>query len=519
MAARNWFDRFLARIGLQRTSGRMASYSGAYHSRLTEDWILASLRSADEDLKGGFATLRARARDLARNDPYAKRFLGMVAENVVGHRGIRLQAQVKRPNGAPDTVINGRIEAAWRRWGKPETASVDGRLSWVDIQALAIQGVIRDGEALVRGVPQPDNPFGFALQLLDPDQLDHEFNRPAGNGQAEIRMGVEIDAWGRPVAYWLWNGHPSDANRQNRVRERVPAEQIRHLYLTERPGQTRGVTAFAPVLMGMRMRGGYQEAELVAARTAAAKMGFFLQSPDAVPDPYQSSDGDVLPMEAEPGRIDTLPPGVTFQAWDPQHPNTSFRDFNKAILQSIATGLGVSYNALANDLEGVNYSSIRAGLLAERDVWRRLQQWLAEQLHDWVYPQWLRWALTTGALELPSRNTSRWLDVVWMPRGWAWVDPLKDIQASAFAVGMRVDSLTRIAAEQGRDVEEVFAEIRRELDLMEAYGIRPKDDPTPQETITSEEKDTESSAFSAELWRWLRHPSTNGHALTNGKGR
>lgn len=66
----------------------------------------------------------------------------------------------------------------------------------------------------------------------------------------------------------------------------MPADQIIHLYVSERANQTRGVTWFHPVMTGIKMLDGYTEAELVAARAAGAKMDFF-----------QSSEGASAPGE------------------------------------------------------------------------------------------------------------------------------------------------------------------------------------------------------------------------------
>lgn len=449
---------------------RATAFSGATSSRLYQDWVFAGLQSADQELKGDLSTLRRRAREMVRNNEYAARFVDLVAENVIGPHGIRLQSRIKKGDGELKTNTNSTIEDAWREWGEPETASVDGRLSWTDIENLAVQSLAQDGEALIRMVPAFANRFGFAVQVLDPDQLDHEYSRAPSAGVNEIRMGVEIDEWGRPVAYHLWSAHPSEHLRRTRVS--VPAAEIIHLFITRRPGQTRGVSWFAPVLLSSKMLQGYQEAELVAARTAAAKMGFFKQDADAVGDPNAPGAGNDIVLEAEPGTFATLPPGMSFESWNPDHPNAGFKDFSKSILRGIATGLKVSYNSLANDLESVNYSSIRAGLLSERDVWKRLQRWVVVHMHRRVYSEWLRWALTSGALQLGTFDPTRFRRAVeWQPRGWQWVDPLKDVQASALAVASGLDSRKRLAAEQGRDFEEILEDLDHENQLAEEYGV------------------------------------------------
>ncbi|MBK7121299.1 MAG: phage portal protein [Comamonadaceae bacterium] len=72
----------------------------------------------------------------------------------------------------------------------------------------------------------------------------------------------------------------------------------------------------------------------------------------------------------------------------------------KTRLRSIASGMGVTYHGLANDLEGVNFSSIRSGTLEERDAWMVLQDWFAEAFLRPVFGEWLSWSLTKGAIRL-----------------------------------------------------------------------------------------------------------------------
>lgn len=486
-------DRTLSLFGLERRGARRkaSSYEGALHSRLTEDWIFASIRSANQEIRGDHRRLTARAREMARNDPHAKRFLGLLAQNVVGPHGIRLQARVRRPDGSFDEAINDQIETAWKEWGQPGTCTVDGRASWIEVQQRHVKAVARDGEALLRMIPMNGNPFGFTLQELDPDQLDTEFNRTAGNGQPEIRMGVELNQWGRPLAYHLLTDHPSEHGR-DRKRVRVPAEDIIHSFVADRAGQIRAVTWFAAVLMPSRMLHGYREAELVAARTAAAKMGFIKPDLEMYPDPNTASGArPAMQMDAEPGAIQEI--HGDFVPWDPTHPTSAYDSFEKAILRSIASGLEVSYSSLTGDLSDVNFSSIRAGLLVERDVWRTLQVWLSGHVHRRVYLEWLKWALTTGALSLPQRNIARWRDHEWQPRGWAWVDPEKEVRASLLAIGGGLDSRQRIVAEQGRDFAEVLDDLAREQKLAEAAGVELATETAPGATAP-ERQEQEAAA-------------------------
>src|SRR5690606_9806993 len=110
-------------------------------------------------------------------------------------------------------------------------------------------------------------------------------------------------------------------------------------------------------------------------------MAFFKPDPDHPGfDPTRGEDPGEIPMEAEPGTFGRLPVGYSVEEWDPNHPNTAFAEFDKAVLRSIAAGLDVSYNSLAADLSDANYSSRREGKLDERSVWAGLQQWMIDGL-------------------------------------------------------------------------------------------------------------------------------------------
>ena len=460
------------------------AFAGAQANRLTADWVMAPTASADAEIRGDLRTLRARSREMGRNDPYAARFLSLLETNVIGPHGIRMQSRARRPDGEQDEVVNRTIETAWTEWGKAENASIDGRLCWRAIQALAVRTFAQDGECLIRMVPTTANPFGFALQMLDCDQLDIDYNVPGRKGQNEIRMGVEIGRWGRPVAYHIWQCHPADYqrgrgfSRATSDRVRIPAKNIIHLLVARRVGQTRGVPWLSPVLMPARMLHGLRMAELTSSRLAATKGGFFEQDIDeiVVPDPLTAAGRKkTFTTTAEPAKFDTLPPGLKFVQWDPQHPNTAFGPFSSDILHSMAVGVSVSHASLTGDLTKVSFSSIRKGTIEERDSWECVQGLVIEMLHSRVRTEWMRWALTTGALRLPTRDPADYTAHEWMPRGWDWVDPLKDMLAAEKAIELGITSRTRLAARRGVDFEEVIADQVRERRIMEAAGLDTDD--------------------------------------------
>lgn len=493
-------DRALRVVGLARASApRRASrvYAGAQINRMTSDWM-ASSSSADQDLKADLRLLRVRARELERDNPIVARFRELQADNIIGPDGVRLQCQVRTRDGSDfDREANTKIEAAFDEWSMPEYASVTGLQSLTDIATQMVERWKVEGEAIVRVWRGFNNKFGFALQPLDCDLLDHELSRVATDTTGEIRMGVERDKFGKPTHYWMWTAHPYDLLYNiPRERERVPASDIIHLYTIRRPGQTRGVTDLTPVMLGINMLGQYFETELVAARAGAGNMFFIIPGEDGEgPDPDEAPNTPAE-MESAPGMGYRLNKGDTVQQYKPEHPIGAFGPFLLNALRFIASGLHTAYASLTGDLSGANYSSMRVGLLSERDGYRRAQMVIAMRFYRPVFLEWLKYATLTRALDLPASQLARLSAHKWMPRGFPWIDPVKDMEAAILAVDHGFNTRSNICAGDGRDFEEVIAQLAQEQAIADEYGVElPAADKTT-DTQTASPNDDSSSAGS-----------------------
>lgn len=434
--------------------------------------------SIDGDLFSSLRTLRRRSRTEAHNDPYVKRFLSMVRTHVVGPDGIRLQADFVE-GSEKDERDSDYVEARWKEWCKASNCDAAGQMSFLEAQQLIAETVARDGECLVRILRNFDNPWKFAIQVLETDVLDeqHFANLPNGN---RIILGVEQNPWGRPVAYHFRGTRAYTdpiSHFHRRQTERVPAEDLLHIYVHHRGQQSRGYPWTHATLRRLHHLNGYDEAEVYAARFGACKQGWIENdgnAPPAMDDTVVDESGEQAGptvMEMEPGTIRELLPGQKFQSFDPQHPNSAYDSFIRAQVRGIASGLDVSYNVLASDLEKVSYSSIRTAVLEERDQWRTLQNWLSSRLHDQLYPAWLDMGMLTGQLRLPAHKREKFLRVKWQPRGWSWVDPLKDIQAAREALSLGLTTRKEILASQGRDLSDTLKQLAEEDAAAENLGI------------------------------------------------
>lgn len=474
------------------------SYAGANTGRLFDDFK-SSERSADSELYPAIRRLRSRARDLARNNEYAKRYLTLLKNNVVGDRGFTLQVKAMTSDGKLDESGNQAVEDRWRMWGRSGNCTVDGRLSWLEVQKLIIESCARDGEAFVRIHRNATFQDSISLEIIEPDRVDEELSKRLPNGN-EIRMGVELDGFKKPIAYHLLSYHPGDYDFTTMSKSpkhiRVTSKEMIHVYMPLRAGQTRGETWFAPAMATMKQLHALREAAVVNARVGASKMGFFT-SPSG--DGFVADDlDDAVPiMEAEPGTFHQLPQGVEFTSFDPQYPSNEFDSFHKACLKGIASGLGISYTSISNDLESTSYSSIRQGALEERDAYKNMQTFILDAFVRKIYEQWLNSTMEMGAIIVPLREYDRFAArSEFRGRAWQWVDPQKEMTAAVLGLKNGILSLQDVAANYGKDVEELLSQIQRDKSLMEQFGVKYALEPYAAQFIpvSPETGETETSA-------------------------
>jgi lambda family phage portal protein len=457
----------------------MRMFESTKDDRMTSDWI-SMPQTAEWLIRMHQRVMVARSREQAANNDYAKAFLRMCRQNIVGPKGVMLLAQSRDDKGSLDTLANQAIEDAWCKWGHRASCDVAGFLSWRGMQAMAVQQAAKDGEFMFRKIYGKDaGPFGFALQLLDPQRCHPQFDQYDLPDGAFIRAGIEFNKYGRPIAYHFTVAKESDAYYNYSYAglhyHRIPADEIIHGYMPDMVGQKRGLPWLSTGLWSLKQLHGFEDAAIVAARVGASKMGVIQWKEGRGPD----MDDDELrnfEMTTEPGEFPVLPEGAELKDWNPQYPSGEFASQVKAMLRRFSAGAGVLYNNLANDLEGVNFSSIRQGTLDEREHWKELQEWLIETLVQPVFEAWLPRALLAGHITVKGRplkpeRIDRYREVSWQPRRWAWIDPSADVQAAVASKNNLLLSPGQIIRESGRDPGDVWREIAADIEAMKAAGI------------------------------------------------
>jgi lambda family phage portal protein len=457
---------------------RRRQYAAAKAGRLL---FSASTTSADAELYSSHRQLRDRSRTLCRDNPYAKRAKQLVVNHIIG-AGMGLQCQIANSRKRPVAKLNDAIESAWKDWCEPARCHTGGGLHFSDIERAAMGEIFETGEAIIRIHARPfgDSRIPLALELIESERLadDYEIQPQLGG---TVRMGIEQDDYGRPLAYYVHRFHRDLTHRHPRPDEilRIPADQVFHLRLIERWPQTRGVPWMHAAIGRLHQLGEYEDAALVAARIGASKVGFF-ESPDG--DPMAMADGeeaDGTPnLTVEAGQFTQLPPGYKFSSWDPNYPTDGFEPFTRASLRGIAAAVGPCYESLSRDYSQSNYSSSRLALLDDRDLWQILQQWWVRAFRRPLHRQWLMSAVLADSIPGIKQddylaNPARFEAVKFKARGWRWVDPTKEVNAYKEAERAGYMTKTDIIAQTGggADIEDVLETRRRELDMIAELGL------------------------------------------------
>ncbi len=465
-------------------------YKSAESSRLTTGLPTVAM-SPDQISLRTLSTLRARSRFEIGNNDIARRAVSLYDTGVIG-LGINLHGQIVDDNGRPDEEANKAIEQGWRDWCKPGNCELTGMSFW-DVARLFELTTISDGEVLVRLHQGPEHgPWGFRVELVDPELLEVQDNRSLPNGHY-VRMGIEYDNLRRPVAYWITQPDPhqgllSYGYNGRRSGLRVPAAGMLHRFLREKIGESRGTPRLANCLLRLAHLEGAEDAALVALRIGAAKLAWLkndgtgarYMGDDQGPDGFGNDAGvQHRIIDADIGSMGELPPGWGIAEWSPQYPNNEYAPFQKRLLQNLSSGMDLPYFEVGNDLEGVNFSSAKIGQMTEHDTFQKHQQYVIDGLCWPLFNIWLESALVTGRLKFPGRNAElpwakieKFRNVRFQARTWEGADRLKDVTADTLAVESMQTTLTDIIRKRtGRDFLEVLKEREREIAAMNSAGI------------------------------------------------
>lgn len=411
----------------------------------TDDWTSASTGSANTEIRDAQSKLRDKGRDQVRNNPYAGRALSAIVSNTVG---AGIQPNIKGKSG----VQTRKLRQAWREWGETQLCDANRKLNFYGLQSLVLKSTVESGEVLV---DKEITREGHCLRLLESDHIatEKDSGRITFNKTEDTIQGVKLDKYGRPVSYWLYETHPGEMVTSLAIRE-VPAEKICHVYRQDRPGQVRGVSWFHSVIRQLNDFNEYQQATLISRKIGACFSAFITTNGDD----STLSAADLATKRANesmlsPATIKYLNQGESVTLATPPKID-GYDEYCRQTLRAIASGLGITYEALTSDYSQVNFSSGRMGHLEFRknvELWR--WQMLIPQFCEPAFKHFLDWCQLVKGIDING------VSVQWVPPAWSMIDPNKELEAVAFAIRNGLTSHSQAVREQGYDPEILIDEI------------------------------------------------------------
>lgn len=456
-------------------------YEGADRGRRTQGWVSPDT-SPISATRGALHQLRARCRDLRRNNPWAKTAIENLVSDIVGD-GIRVKFS------AESDELEQRVKQRWADWTESTACDAGGRYTFAAMQAALCESMIEGGQALMRrrfrlasdGLPVP-----VQLQALEGDHIDTFRDEEQDANGNRIAQGKAYDALGRWTGTYLFRSHPGDLffGTLGSTSVFVPASELSDLYRCDRLGQVRGIPWGAPVILRLHDLDAYEDNEALRLVVATAFSAFVHDlSPDvsmtsgvgALGQAAITNDKGQPADELEPGTIEYLPPGkdITF----PTVPNNEgYEKFTRGQLRAIAKGFGTTYEGLTGDFSGFTFSSARmAYLIAHRNYSRTRLHLIIPHLCEPARREFLRAMVIQGDL---TQDELLELSHTWISPRREMIDPRTEVEAAVSEVRAGFKSLTQVVEGLGLDSEAVLEQLAKDLEGARAKGLQLSTDGT-----------------------------------------
>lgn len=454
-----------------------ARYDGASKTRRMAGWN-APQTGPISSAAPALPTLRNRARDLCRNDAIAAAFVRTMTSSLIGF-GVTCRPKTK------DAQQKARINKAWNRWTKN---CVKNGGDFSSLQTLVVRAMMTDGEAFVFMTQRPANKFDklddvrLELQVLEADmvpQLDTD-NYAGLATSHKIVQGIEHDANGYIVGYWIHKNHPGEhfntfATPSELIR--ISAENMLHVVEKQRPGQLRGVTPLAPVMARLRNVGDFDDAQLLRQSLANLYTMFITkQLPSGSADimtglPYAGSLDEPL-AGLSPGLSVELLPGEDVRFSEPPDAGANYPEFIRTQYLSIAAGLGVPEAMLFGEIRDISDRTLRFTINEFR---RRIDQlfWtvFVPTFFQPVRREFAMYAALNGAFSTDDYDEA--VDSVFAQHSQADIHHLQDTNARRIEVEQGFRSRTSVIAEMGEDADAIDRERAQDLQRNIDLGLQP----------------------------------------------
>lgn len=447
----------------RRAMEQERSYDAAGHGRENANWRVIN-ESAEMTDRMDRDVVRARARDLERNSDIMNSVIGAYARNIFG-AGYRLRASTG------DETQDTRLEELWTEWCKKKNCDVTGTQSFQAMMRMAVRRKKVDGGILFLKCYTAGGLIPFKLQALEVDELDASVISPKNKGN-KVAGGIEYNSFNRPIGYYI-RQYAIDGMTAMEAKY-VDAKDIIFCYTKTRPSQVREISDMAPTITRIRDVNEFMKSVSVKERILACLSVFIkrLFPESGIPGRERQrarteKEYNYQGKTLTPGMIQYLNQGDEVQVVNPSGQATDAASYVKQEMRMIASGQGISYEAMSRDMSESNYSSARQGAIEDELTYEEDRNLLLE-LMDEIYETFVISLVLTGMVDFPNfwDEKGQYLKHKWIQAPKKWIDPAKEANANKTALATGQKTWADMAAENGKDWKDQVNEIAEIL----AYG-------------------------------------------------
>ncbi|MCW2478125.1 phage portal protein [Candidatus Symbiopectobacterium sp. NZEC135] len=431
---------------------RLSSMAGAYGN-----WNI------NQVLRQTLPSLRSACRHLAVQNPFAKRYVSLSSNLVVGADGITVRPRPLTHDCTTNQELSERLEKAFYDWSENASEfSFDGSLSIDLFQQLVERTRAIDGECFIR-IHRDRQSVKFSI--IDSARIPSTKNEILQNGNY-ISNGIEYDQDSRVIAYYVADIHPLNYSLHVSSCKRISADEIIHYFIPEFPNQQRGIPDLCPSLKALQDYNAYIEATLIGKRISSSAMAFIKNDSDSGlldEDEEQREYFEYL----EPGSIKELGRGQSIETINPTAGVDKISEFSEIIMQKIVAGLGTTKQNLTGDTSNASFSAAKMSDRIQRDGMKTRSNLMISKVLKTIYQEWLKVYMINTMKNLSFSDFDNIKNAEYILPKQISLDPVKDAQYEQILLDMGVKSKSQIIRDLNTDPIKVFEEINSEKEQMQ----------------------------------------------------
>lgn len=401
------------RIELAALYGGGNAYEGARVTRLLADWTTI-LTDPNSDWTSDALPMSARAWALIKNDANAAAMISTLQRLVLGAGGLQFRSHYsldlatdRLDTGASPSEDRLRTQitdvvAMGNRQARGDAA---GQLTMRDFDAQVLESLAAAGE--VFGIRcwkvRPGVPLATCWRIISADRVCNPDDKPDSDTRYQ---GLELDADGTPIGIHIRVRSPSQYLSADKATwQYVPyvapdgSRSAFHIVRCRQPGQLRGISMFAPLLVLAQHLGKVAEAFVVAKRASACNP-MVMKVEDVAAAKAAAAVGSLLGpnFKMRPGQVAVAGPGceIVFPQWSFQ--GADYQQFVDVLLRSFTAAWGFPFQLVLQQLTDANLAAAQVALDQADVAAGDFQNLLIEQGRSHIDQSFVREGIARGMI-------------------------------------------------------------------------------------------------------------------------